>query len=468
MAGLALAGCNGDYDDWADPQSYSAEDAAAAYGVSITAGPEATTVMPDADGTIQLVAVSATNEDVDDIILRSITVNGTEVDAELSDGYITVDAAELSKLVETANGSRAATATSLTVVTGVSLELSTGDAILIEEVTTAGTLTPAAVPALDAAGYYLLGDWQGWDLTNPTWMTDNGDGTYSATVTTTSDGSNWYKFYAGSYYSSSDWDTVNQGQMGCEENGDDATWNFVVYEGDPVYSDGVQTPTISGASTYVITLDMNNLTYSLQSAATETWYLVGGCIGDGTWSTGSVDNIGVSLYPMAATADGVVSYTGYFTTDGFKLIRDYDSWDNQWGYSDGYVKNDGSSGNLWVDEAGYYTVTLDYRNDVLTIEAYTGTVTEYSSMGVAGGFNSWGFEAISNATGSSHLWRYEISTDEDTELKFLTDSSWSVNWGASDFPSGVGVQNGSNIPVSAGSYVVIFNDIDGGYTFIEK
>ena len=467
MAGFALAGCNGDYDDWDDPQSYSAEDAAAAYGVSITAGAEATTVMPDADGTIQLVAVSVSNEDVEDILLRGLTVNGTEIDAEYSDGYITVDAAELSKIVETANSSRAATATALTVVTSLSIELSTGEALLIDDATTSGSLTPAAVPSIDAAGYYLLGDWQGWSLTDPTWMTDNGDGTYSATVTTTGD-TNWFKFYAGSYYSSSDWDVVNQGQMGCEENGDDATWNFVVYEGDPVYEDGVQTPTISGASTFNITLDMNNLTYTVESSGTETWYLVGGCIGDGTWSTGSVDNIGVSLYPMAATADGVVSYTGYFTTDGFKLIRDYDSWDNQWGYSDGYVKNDGGSGNLWVDEAGYYTVTLDYRNDVLTIEAYTADITEYSTMGVSGGFNSWGFEAIENATGSSHLWRYEISTDEDTELKFLTDSSWSVNWGASDFPSGVGVQNGSNIPVSAGSYVLIFNDIDGGYTFIEK
>lgn len=29
MAGLTLAGCNGDYDDWASPQSYRQENAAA-------------------------------------------------------------------------------------------------------------------------------------------------------------------------------------------------------------------------------------------------------------------------------------------------------------------------------------------------------------------------------------------------------------------------------------------------------
>ena len=41
MAGLSLAGCNGDYDDWASPQSYSQESTAAKYGISFAAGPEA-------------------------------------------------------------------------------------------------------------------------------------------------------------------------------------------------------------------------------------------------------------------------------------------------------------------------------------------------------------------------------------------------------------------------------------------
>jgi hypothetical protein len=41
-----------------------------------------------------------------------------------------------------------------------------------------------------------------------------------------------------------------------------------------------------------------------------------------------------------------------------------------------------------------------------------------------------------------------------------------VNWGATEFPTGIGVQNGSNIPITAGTYVVVFNDITGGYNFI--
>ena len=36
LASIALASCTGDYDDWASPQSYPQEDAAAAYGVTVT------------------------------------------------------------------------------------------------------------------------------------------------------------------------------------------------------------------------------------------------------------------------------------------------------------------------------------------------------------------------------------------------------------------------------------------------
>lgn len=41
MASLTLASCNGDYDDWASPQTNSPEEAAAKYGVTFSAGEEA-------------------------------------------------------------------------------------------------------------------------------------------------------------------------------------------------------------------------------------------------------------------------------------------------------------------------------------------------------------------------------------------------------------------------------------------
>ena len=469
---LGYTSCDEDYTDWADPQTNDQED----YIDAVTASFAATSSSISMDGMTasdQVGLVSFTSASVDDASFSpsSLTINGTEVGYTYDDDTYYVSAYTLDSIIRDAYGSRASVARELTVqVSGAVIVDEQGLAAESDEFSV--SVTPISTPDEDPAGYYLLGDFvdQSWSLTSPIWMESQGDGIYIATVTTSSDGSNWYKFYEGSYYSDSDWDTVNQGQMGCEVNGDESLSGYIVWTGDDMAADGVQTPVISGEGTFQVTIDVVNMTYSVESVSPEIWYLVGGCIGDGTWSNNSADDVGVSLYPLASSADGVITYTGYFTTDGFKLIKTPGSWDDQWGWSDtdGYVKNDGSSGNLWVDTEGYYTVTLDYRNDVLTIEAAESDYTTYDQMGVSGDFNSWGFEQIELATGSTHLWRYELSSDDDTTLKFLTDSSWSVNWGSDSFPSGIGVQNGSNIPVEAGSYVVIFNDIDGGYSFTSK
>jgi len=51
------------------------------------------------------------------------------------------------------------------------------------------------------------------------------------------------------------------------------------------------------------------------------------------------------------------------------------------------------------------------------------------------------------------------------EAKFRQDDAWAINWGAADFPAGVGVQDGPNIPVAAGTYLVLFNRTTGMYSF---
>ena len=36
------------------------------------------------------------------------------------------------------------------------------------------------------------------------------------------------------------------------------------------------------------------------------------------------------------------------------------------------------------------------------------------------------------------------------EAKFRADNAWGTNWGAADYPSGTGVQDGDNIPIAEG------------------
>lgn len=222
----------------------------------------------------------------------------------------------------------------------------------------------------------------------------------------------------------------------------------------------------------------------LKDAAVELWYLIGDCIGDGKW-TNSVEAIGTSIYPMGITkgyqydkktGQGVLTFTGYFPAGkGFKLVQTPGSWTHQWGTADdgSFVKDNGGSGNISVKEAGYYTLTLDTKNNVLTLAKADVTPTVYEKMYVSGDFNSWSdpgdamtaVNTTADLEGHNHVWSCTVDASAAaTTLKFM-QAGWTASWGASAFPNGVGVSNGENIPVGQGKWKVTFNDIDGGYIF---
>ena len=212
-------------------------------------------------------------------------------------------------------------------------------------------------------------------------------------------------------------------------------------------------------------------------AVPDLWYLVGSCIGDGSWGNEAA-NVGTALIPMYSVAEddfSVLTYAGYFPAgQGFKLIHQPGNWDEQWGMKDGVmVKNDGNSSNIEVAEAGYYKLTYDMNTETLTMEPYTGDVGVYGMMGMPGGYQDWNpggtlMTPMSTVAGvENHDWILKNATySENTELKFAADGGWAVNWGSNTFPLGNGVQNGANIPVEAGTYTVVFNDILGKYYFI--
>lgn len=233
----------------------------------------------------------------------------------------------------------------------------------------------------------------------------------------------------------------------------------------------------------VVELKVQPYYVALTAADPELWYLIGGCIGDGSWGS----EVGVSVFPMspveggvydAVTGQGPLTYTGYFPEGGgFKLVKTPGQWADQWGSSannsiDSPVKNDGGSGDFKVTKSGYYRIDLDTKNDVLTITA-VDAVKEYDHIMISGDFNSWGTETMMNPVTTvegvvNHVWYYDLdATGGDTTAKFLYDG-WSPNWGATAFPFGWGTNNGANIPVVAGNYRVIFNDVDGYYHFFAK
>lgn len=87
------------------------------------------------------------------------------------------------------------------------------------------------------------------------------------------------------------------------------------------------------------------------------------------------------------------------------------------------------------------------------------------SIGVIGAFNGWAADVVMNTTDNDNYTLSAYTFLSTGELKFRQDGAWAVNWGSAAFPSGVGTQNGTNIPVPAGTYDIAFNRTTGAYSF---
>ena len=413
LASVTLASCNGDYDDWANPQANEQEASAAKYGITFAAGPEAESSMPDADGVINLVTVNTTDANVTGYTLKSLKVNGEAINGEINGNNIQVNAAELEKILCNQNNSRASVARDMKVESKVSVNLASGDAVAINSVgETTGKLTPTATPQLDEKGYYMLGQINGneWNAKSPVWMNKISDGVYQLKVTTTAD-KNWFKFYAGSKYDEGgNWKIIDTGALGCKENGCEDGSGYIYFYGDSWGK--LQTMVIPGAGTWIVTLDMNNLRYSF---AKPVLYMAG-------------DANGWSHIDYLSGEDGV-NYTGfmYLNQNGFKFCSQ-PNWDGT-NYGGAFFGQE--SDNIIMDETeGYYKVDVD-----LSTKKYT--LTPITTIGIIGSAapNGWDsdedltYVPYNKDTKEGGYWEAKNIKLKAGECKFRANDAWDMQWG---------------------------------------
>lgn len=356
MAGLVLAGCTGDYDDWAQPQTYAQEDPAAAYGVS--AQGSGTITMPAADEQVSVITFASTNDNVKGYNVRKLTINGSEFSATVEGNNVMVSADALEDSLYALSGSRAQRTYDLDMHITYGAILANGDAIAGESNGTA-QFTTRPTPAIDAKGYYLLGNFQengaGWDLSAPVWMTSEGNGIYTAVVNTTADGDNWFKFYEGSHYSADNWDEVNQGEMGCRENGSAATQDFIIWKGDKY---AVQTPVINGMGMFKVTLDMNNMTYTVVRQEYKL-YIIGG---PNDWTASATERMLQFSQPDPEVPYYTINFRAAAEGDTWFAIGDDQSCDaiaaGDWTKLFGTTAGNGNSG-----ESGTFTRRSNLSDD---------------------------------------------------------------------------------------------------------
>ena len=433
MASLALASCAGDYDDWANPQANEQEASAAKYGVTFANGSEAEGSMADEDGIINLVTVNSSDANVSGFTLQDFKVNGVAVNGTMVGNNVQVSASELEKLVCDQNKSRASVARDLKVETQVSINLASGDAVSITtKGETTGKFTPAATPQLDEKGYYMLGQVNGneWDAKSPVWMNKISDGVYQLKVTTTAD-KNWFKFYAGSNFVSEDWDSINKGALGCKENGSEDAFGYILYDGDSWGK--LQTPVIPGAGTWIVTLDMNNLTYTVGKPVL---YMAGDANG---WATND----------YLAGEDGV-HFTGfmYLNQNGFKFCTQPEWKGTNYGAD---FNTAGDAANITMTEdAGYYKVDVD-------LESKSYVLTPITTIGIIGDATADGWDADQNLTYVPYnsetkalgYWEAKDVVLKAGTMKFRANHDWAINWGGD---VNALTQGGDNISVDAGTY----------------
>lgn len=427
LASVSLASCNGDYDDWANPQTNPQEASAAKYGITFAAGTEAESSMPDNDGIINLVTVNSSDADVTGFTLKDLKVNGEAIKGEINGNSIQVDAKELEKILCSQNKSRASVARDINVESKVSVNLASGDAVAINTVgTTTAKLKPSPTPAIDEKGYYMLGEVNGndWGPKDPVWMTKVSDGVYQLKVTTKKD-KNYFKFYEGSKWDESgNWDVINTGVMGCEKDGSEDASGTIYYTGDSWGTP--QTMVIAGAGTWIVTLDMNKLSYSVVKPIL---YMAGDANG---WNQIDVLN-----------SDDGVNFKGYMYLNqkGFKFCSQ-PNWDGT-NYGGAFFGQE-SDNIMMTEEAGFYQVDVD-------LSAKTYTLTPFT-IGIIGNATPKGWDGDTNMTYNpeERCWELKDVTLTDGEMKFRHTNDWNLSWGGE--LDNLTTQNGPNIVVAAGTY----------------
>lgn len=472
-AAFVTVGCTDDYEDWAQPQANGPEDPANAVEVVITPG-EAFVEDDNAD-TIRVAQMTDSYMTSNQYFVKSLKLFDTEVPGFFEGRTLCVHNADIRPIVMQHFQSRASKPCELNFKFTYGVQLTTGESALkVGETTT--TYTPIATPAIDPNGYAMLGQWQGWNPAEPTVMTKIDDHTWQASVIT-GEGDNWYKFYPMSAFDGEgnvNWDA----NLGCAENGDNSLFNYVIWPGD--YT-GVQTPVISGAGAWLITLDMQDMTYTVVVDRDNPYYqntylyVVGGVQG---WNGDAASGKTCLFYPQNKT---VFSYTTKWTGAWdlkFWEGSDFGNWDVAYGCPDdgdnsynGSIVNSGA-GAISAPTAEYYTFTVD-----LGTNTYTWTLldnqepAEYANISLIGGFNGWS-DDLDLQVATPHNWyAFGVALPEG-ELKFRANHDWGTNWGVGinvgDNYYGTGVGGGDNIFVPEGTYDVYFNDITGEFAFVAK
>ena len=412
LASVILASCNGDYDDWAQPQHNPQEEA-------IT--------IPGFTATPVVQSIDCSNVTTDSVSIFTLS------EAALPEGF-TLDNARLeiipqgedNAIIKTVNASiegKAAVADLSEVivyyygkrpiahsfVAHVYLNaVKNGDAVLIDAGKFNLEMTPKS-PFIDS-GYYLVGDMfnaegvDGWNtVSEKQAFKHSAKDVYDDPIFTitfeTKEADQYWKIIpkknidAGTFWA--------DGVVGPKENGS------ISKEGD-LTNVGPGAGRIKEPGKYMLTLNMMDYSYTIKPVP--ELYMKG-------------DANGWDGYDYLAGDDGV-HFTGfmYLNQNGFKFTTAPD-WSGT-GYGENFSTAPDAGNIVMTEPAGYYKVEVDLFEK-------TYKLTPITSIGIIGAATPGGWDAETPLTynKTERCWEVQNIKLKAGDCKFRANNAWAIQWG---------------------------------------
>jgi len=412
LASVILASCNGDYDDWAQPQHNPQEEAITIPGFTATPvvqSIDCSSVTTDSVSIFTLSEAALPEGFTLDNARLEIIPQGEDnaikktVNASI-EGKAAV--ADLSEVIVSFYGKRPI---AHSFVAHVYLNaVKNGDAVLIDAGKFNLEMTPKS-PFIDS-GYYLVGDMfnaegvDGWNtVSEKQAFKHSAKDVYDDPVFTitfeTKEADQYWKIIpkknidAGTFWA--------DGVVGPKENGS------ISIEGD-LTNVGPGAGRIKEPGKYMLTLNMMDYSYTIKPVP--ELYMKG-------------DANGWDGYDYLAGDDGV-HFTGfmYLNQNGFKFTTAPD-WSGT-GYGENFSTAPDAGNIVMTEPAGYYKVEVDLFEK-------TYKLTPITSIGIIGAATPGGWDAETPLTynKTERCWEVQNIKLKAGDCKFRANNAWAMQWG---------------------------------------
>lgn len=442
LASITLASCNGDYDDWAQPQHNPEEEAITIPGFTATPVVQAidfANVTTDSVSTFTLSEAALpegfTLENARLEIMPQGEDNAIKKTVNSSiEGKSAV--ADLSEVIVSYYGKRPK---AHSFVTHVYLNaMKNGDAVLIDAGEFNLAMTPKS-PFIDT-GYYLVGDMfttedgvNGWNtISDKQAFMHSDQDVYDDPIFTitfeTKKADQYWKIIPKANVDAGNTDASAAGVVGPKVDGEDSMTGSLT-NGD------AKAGKIAKAGKYKLTLNMMDYSYTIEEAP--ELYMKG-------------DANGWDGYDYLA-GDGV-HFTGfmYLNQNGFKFTTAPD-WSGT-GYGANFDTAPNAANIVITEPAGYYKVDVD-------LSAKTYTLTSITSIGIIGDAAPKGWDSdvdltyvpYNKETNEGRYWEIKDIKLKTGVIKFRANDGWDINWGG-ELDNLTSKGNPANIAVEEGTY----------------